>query len=155
MLQHSSVRPLVGCASRRCAAHHGLGRPGVCGRMSSRPACASVACTTWSRCSRARGSYVWLSPEEAHVLSPFRHAERVRCPVIMNYACHESPEFVRHDRAFAAALSDAGRPVELLVDEEANRFEIIESLGHPGDLPGRAALAQIAALDVGRGTYGP
>jgi arylformamidase len=57
----------------------------------------------------ARGDYVHLSAEEAHELSPLRHAARIAAPVRIAWGTAESPEFIRQGQAMAAALSGARR----------------------------------------------
>ena len=52
----------------------------------------------------ARGSYIKLSAAEEDDLSPIRHARRVPCPVLLPHAEHDTDEFQRHTREFAAAL---------------------------------------------------
>ena len=43
-------------------------------------------------------------------------------------------------RDFAAAVKAAGKPVELIVGEGFNHFEMQETLGNPYGIAGRAAL---------------
>jgi arylformamidase len=64
-------------------------------------------------------------------------------PVVLAYGTEESPEFQRQSRDFAAALTAAGKNVELLVGEGYNHFEMAETLGNPYGLLGRAALRQM------------
>jgi len=52
----------------------------------------------------------------------------------------ETPEFQRQTRDFAAAVKAAGKPVEFLVGESYNHFELLETLASPFGLLGRAAL---------------
>ena len=49
-------------------------------------------------------------------------------PVIVAYGTFETPEFQRQSRDFAAAVKAAGKPVQLLVAEGYNHFEIPETL---------------------------
>jgi hypothetical protein len=67
--------------------------------------------------------------EEA--LSPQRHLDRLTTPLIVAYGSFETPEFQRQSRDFAAAVKDAGKPVELIRGEGYNHFEFIETLGNP------------------------
>lgn len=46
-------------------------------------------------------------------------------------------------RDFAAAVQAAGKPMQLLVGEGYNHFEIIETLANPYGLLGRAVLEQM------------
>jgi len=69
-----------------------------------------------------------------------RQAQR---PVIVAYGTLETPEFQRQSRDFSAAVKAAGKPVQLLVAEGHNHFEIPETLANPYGLLGRAVLAQM------------
>ena len=84
-----------------------------------------------------------LSAEEIEALSPERHVERVRCPVVVAYGEGESPEFQRQARDFAAALKAAGRPVELLRADGVNHFEMLDLLGTNDGVLARAAIDQM------------
>lgn len=63
--------------------------------------------------------------------------------MIIAYGTLESPEFQRQSREFAAAVKAAGKPVELIVGEGYNHFEMQETMGNPFGLGGRAALKQM------------
>ena len=76
-------------------------------------------------------------------LSPQRHLDKLNVPVIVTYGTLETPEFQRQVRDFAAAVQAAGKPVQLLVGAGYNHFEIIETLGNPYGLLGRAVLEQM------------
>ena len=91
----------------------------------------------------ARSSYVKFTDEMEQVLSSQRHIDKLNCPVIVAYGTLETPEFQRQSRDFAAAVKAAGKPVELLVGANYNHFEIIETLGNPYGLLGRAVLEQM------------
>jgi arylformamidase len=91
----------------------------------------------------ARSSYVKFTDAMEDALSTQRHLARINCPVILAYGTFETPEFQRQSRDFAAALKAAGKPVELLVGEGYNHFEMCETLANPYGLIGRAALAQM------------
>jgi len=90
-----------------------------------------------------RSSYVKFTDEMVHMLSPQRHLDKLNAPVIVAYGTLETPEFQRQARDFAAAAQAAGKPVQLLVGEGYNHFEIVETLGNPYGLLGRAVLAQM------------
>ncbi|MDO9280174.1 MAG: alpha/beta hydrolase [Polaromonas sp.] len=94
----------------------------------------------------ARSSYVHLTDESEQALSAQRHIARLNAPLIVAYGTLETPEFQRQSRDFAAAVADAGKPVQLLVAEGLNHFEIIETLAQADSLLGRAALAQIGLI---------
>jgi len=91
----------------------------------------------------ARSKYVTFTDEIEHTLSPQRHLDKLTAPVLVAYGTLESPEFQRQSRDFAAAVKAAGKSVQLLVGEGYNHFEIIETLGNPYGLLGRAALEQM------------
>jgi arylformamidase len=69
----------------------------------------------------------------------------IRCPVAVAYGGSESPEFIRQAQAFAAALRDAGRNVDLLCVEDADHFQMADLLGEPGSPIHKAAMSQISA----------
>jgi arylformamidase len=90
-----------------------------------------------------RSSYVKFTDEMVEALSPIRHLGRLRAPLIVAYGTYETPEFQRQARDFAAAVSDAGKPVELLVGEHYSHLELPETLCNPYGLLGAAMLRQI------------
>jgi arylformamidase len=89
----------------------------------------------------ARSKYVKFTDEIEEAMSPQRHLDLLRAPVVVTYGTHETPEFQRQSREYAAAVKAAGKPVELIVAENYNHFETEESLGNPYGPNGRAALA--------------
>ena len=88
----------------------------------------------------ARSNYVEFDDAIVSALSPIRHLSRLHAPLIVAYGTRETPEFQRQNREFAAAVEAAGKPVQLLVGENYNHFELPETLGNPYGLLGRAAL---------------
>jgi len=88
----------------------------------------------------ARSNYVKFTDEMEHALSPQRHLDRLNCPVTVAYGALETPEFQRQARDFAAAIAAVGKPVQLLVGEGYNHFEIVETLANPYGVLGWAAL---------------
>ncbi len=96
----------------------------------------------------ARSSYVEFTDETEHALSTQRHLERLSCPVIVVHGTLETPEFQRQTRDFAAAVKAAGKPVQLLVAQGYNHFEIFETLASPYGLLGRAALEQMKLVSA-------
>jgi arylformamidase len=88
----------------------------------------------------ARSNYVKFTDAIEEELSALRHLDRLACPVIVGYGTCETPEFQRQARDFAAAVEAAGKPVQLLVGEGYNHFEMLETLANPYGLLGRAAL---------------
>jgi arylformamidase len=97
----------------------------------------------------ARSSYVKFTDDIEQALSTQRHVARIQAPVVLAYGTMETPEFQRQSRDFAAALQAAGKPVQLLVGENYNHFEIPETLANPFGLLGRAALAQMKLAPAG------
>lgn len=94
-------------------------------------------------CLSARRRYLACTAEMEHALSPQRHLDALNAPVIVTYGTLETPEFQRQAREFAAAAQAAGKSVRLLVGDGYNHFEIIETLGNPYGLLGRAVLEQM------------
>ena len=88
----------------------------------------------------SRSSYVHITDEIEQALSPARHIDRLRAPIIVTYGGNETPEFQRQNRDFAAAVKGAGKPIELVAASDFNHFEMVESLGNPYGANGRAAL---------------
>ena len=87
-----------------------------------------------------RSSYVKFNDATVEDLSAQRHVERLVCPLTLACGTNESPEFIRQSHDFAAAVRAAGKPVELIVAENYNHFEIGETLANPYVLLGHAAL---------------
>jgi arylformamidase len=67
---------------------------------------------------------------------------------VLSYGTYETPEFQRQTRDFAAAVRAAGKPVELIVGEGYNHFEMLETLANPFGLLGRAVLAQMGLPQI-------
>ena len=91
----------------------------------------------------ARRHYIKFTDEMVETLSPQRNLDKLNAPVIVAYGSLETPEFQRQARDFAAAVKAAGKDAELLVAEGYNHFEVIETLGNPYDVLGRAVLEQM------------
>jgi arylformamidase len=87
-----------------------------------------------------RSQYVKFTDEIEQGLSSQRHLDQLNAPIIVAYGTQETPEFQRQSREFAAAVTAAGKPVELIVAEGFNHFEMQETLGNPYGIGGRAAL---------------
>jgi arylformamidase len=90
-----------------------------------------------------RSKYVTFTDEIEQELSALRHLDRLNCPLIVAYGTQETPEFQRQARDFAAAVKAAGKPVQLIVGEGYNHFEIQETLASPYGLLGHAVLEQM------------
>jgi arylformamidase len=91
----------------------------------------------------ARGNYVSFTDEMVDRLSAIRHIDKISVPITLGYGTEETPEFQRQARDFAAAVKAAGKPVELLVGQHYNHFEMGETFANPFGLMGRAALDRI------------
>ena len=96
----------------------------------------------------ARSNYVTFTDEVEQALSSQRHLHLLKCPVIVGYGTLETPEFQRQSRDFAAAVKAIGKPVERLVGEGYNHFEMPETFANPYGLLGRAALEQMKLAPV-------
>src|SRR5690349_19822918 len=90
-----------------------------------------------------RSSYVKFTPAMVEKLSGGRYVSSLDTPLVLAYGTCETPEFQRQTRDFAAALQAAGKPVDLLVGEAYNHFELLETLANPYGLTGRAMLQQM------------
>jgi arylformamidase len=90
-----------------------------------------------------RSKYVKFTDAMEQELSAMRHLDRLHTPLALSYGTYETPEFQRQTRDFAAAVKTAGKPVELLVGEGYNHFEMLETLANPYGLLGRAVLGQM------------
>ena len=91
----------------------------------------------------ARSRYVKFTDEAEAELSALRHLDRIACPLLVGYGTCETPEFQRQACDFAAAVKAASKPVQLLVGQAYNHFEMLETLASPYGLLGRAVLAQM------------
>ena len=91
----------------------------------------------------ARSKYVSFTDEMEHALSSQRHLDKLRAPVVVAYGTYETPEFQRQSRDFAAAVKAAGKPVQLIVGDGYNHFEMYETLANPYGVLGRAVLEQM------------
>jgi len=90
-----------------------------------------------------RSKYVKFTDAMEEALSAQRHIDKLNTPLILAHGTYETPEFQRQTRDFYAAVKAAGKPVELIVGEGYNHFEMLETLANPYGLLGRAVLAQM------------
>jgi arylformamidase len=90
-----------------------------------------------------RSSYVSFTQAMIEMLSGGRYIASLDTPLVLAYGTCETPEFQRQTRDFAAAVRAAGKPVELLVGQAYNHFELLETLANPYGLTGRAMLDQM------------
>jgi arylformamidase len=91
----------------------------------------------------ARNDYVQLDERMVEDLSPARHAGYIACPVVVGFGAHESDEFRRQAREFAAMINRQRGHADLIEGEGLNHFEIINTLASPTGLLGRIALRQM------------
>ena len=84
-----------------------------------------------------------FTDEMVAALSPMRHLDQLRAPLIVAYGTYETPEFQRQARDFAAAVRAAGKPLELIVGDNYSHLELPETLCNPYGLLGSAVLDQI------------
>lgn len=94
----------------------------------------------------SRRDYVAFSEDTVSALSPQRHIENLEAPLLIAVGSLEGPEFRRQSREFAAAVREKGKPVELIIAEHYNHFEILETLANPYGILGRAALEQMGLV---------
>ena len=88
----------------------------------------------------ARSKFVHFTDEMEEKLSAQRHLDKLVAPVALVYGSLETPEFQRQSRDFHAAVKAAGKPVTIEVMEGYNHFEVMEAIGNPLSLFGRAAI---------------
>ena len=138
LISHSSGSHLAGSAVTHDWAKEGLPRDILKGATVS----SGMYDLKPVRLSK-RSKYVKFTDAMEQELSAIRHLDRLATPLIVSYGTYETPEFQRQARDFAAAVKAAGKPVELLVGEAYNHFEMLETLANPYGLLGRAALAQM------------
>ena len=93
-----------------------------------------------------RSAYVNFTPAMVEKLSGGRYIGSLNTPLVLAYGTSETPEFQRQTRDFAAAVKAADKPVELLVGEAYNHFELLETLANPYGLAGRAMLKQMGLV---------
>jgi arylformamidase len=142
LISHSSGSHLAGCAVTHDWSKDGLPRDIIKGATLS----SGMYDLEPVRLSK-RSAYVKFTDAMEHELSAIRHLDRLATPLIVSYGTYETPEFQRQTRDFAAAVKAAGKPVELLVGEAYNHFEMLETLANPYGLLGRAVLAQMGLAE--------
>ena len=90
-----------------------------------------------------RSAYIAFTDEVEDSMSAQRHVGSFDVPVVLLHGSHETPEFQRQTRDFAAALDEAGKSVRYVFAEGYNHYEIMESLGDPHGPFGSAAMSQV------------
>jgi arylformamidase len=138
LISHSSGSHLAGCAVTHDWAKEELPRDILKGATLS----SGMYDLKPVRLSK-RSQYVKFTDAMEQELSPIWRLDKLATPLNISYGTYETPEFQRQARDFAAAVKAAGKPVELLVGEAYNHFEMLETLANPYGLLGCAALAQM------------
>ncbi len=138
LISHSSGSHLAGCLVTSDWAKDGLPRDILKGAALS----SGMYDLQPVRLSK-RSKYVKFTDAMENELSAIRHLDRLHTPLVLTYGTYETPEFQRQTRDFAAAVKAAGKPVELLVGEGYNHFEMLETLNNPYGLLGRAVFKQM------------
>jgi arylformamidase len=90
-----------------------------------------------------RSAYVKFTAAMVEKLSSQRHLGSLHAPLVLAYGTCETPEFQRQTKEFFAAVRALSKPVELIVGEAYNHFELLETLANPYGLMGRAMLRQM------------
>jgi arylformamidase len=138
LISHSSGSHLAGCVVTSDWAKDGLPRDILKGAALS----SGMYDLKPVRLSK-RSKYVKFTDAMEEELSAIRHIDRLNTPLVLTYGTYETPEFQRQSRDFAAAVKAAGKPVELLVGEGYNHFEMLETLNNPYGLLGHAVFKQM------------
>jgi arylformamidase len=132
---HSSGSHLSGCVVTHDWEAEGLPRDILKGALLS----SGMYDLTPVRLSK-RSAYVNFTDEMVEKLSAIRHLDKLHTPLIVSHGTQETPEFQRQAKEFAAAVAAAGKPVQLIVGEGYNHFELPETLANPYGYLGRALL---------------
>ncbi len=143
LISHSSGSHLAGCVVTHDWAKDGLPADILKGAALS----SGMYDLKPVRLSK-RSKYVKFTDAMEEALSAVRHLDKLNTPLVLTYGTYETPEFQRQTRDFAAAVRGAGKPVELLVGEGYNHFEMLETLANPYGLLGRAVLGQMQLMQA-------
>ncbi len=137
LLSHSSGSHLASCVVTHDWSQEGL--PPV---IKSAAMCSGMYDLTPVRLSK-RSRYLNFTDQMESELSAMRHLDKLLTPLILAYGTYETPEFQRQTYDFARAVKAAGKPVELIVGEGYNHFEMLETLANPYGIMGRPVFAQM------------
>jgi arylformamidase len=143
LVSHSSGSHLAGCVVTHDWEKEGL----PCGILKGATLSSGMYDLAPVRLSK-RSKYVKFTDAMEQSLSAMRHLDKLNTPLVLTYGTYETPEFQRQSRDFAAAVKSAGKPVELIVAEGYNHFEMLETLANPYGILGRAVLGQIGLLET-------
>ena len=87
-----------------------------------------------------RSKFVTITDEAEEKLSAQRHLDRLATPLVLVHGTHETPEFKRQTRDFLSAVQKAGKPVQFLLAEGYNHFDLQEMASNPYSVLGSAVL---------------
>lgn len=132
---HSSGSHLGGCVVTHDWAAEGLPRDILKGALLS----SGMYDLVPVRLSK-RSAYVKFTDRTVETLSAIRHLDKLHTPLVVSYGTEETPEFQRQAKEFAAAVLASGKPVQLIVGEGYNHFELPETLANPYGYLGRTLL---------------
>ena len=94
----------------------------------------------------ARSTYVKFTDSIEDALSAQRHLEFLNTPIIVAHGSLETPDFQRQSRDFAKAVKDIGKPVDYIVGENYNHFEMLETIASPYGILGKLVLKQMQLI---------
>jgi arylformamidase len=92
-----------------------------------------------------RAEYVRIDDRVEREFSPLHQIAFLKAPLLLSIGSKESPEFRRQAQEYADAVTRSGRQTSVIVGENYNHFEILETLGNPYGLLGRNLLGLIDA----------
>jgi arylformamidase len=91
----------------------------------------------------ARSAYVKFTNAMEEALSSQRHLDLLSTPLIVAHGSLETPEFKRQSRDFAKAVKDSGKPIEFVIGQGYNHFEMPQTLANPYGVLGELVLQQM------------
>jgi arylformamidase len=91
----------------------------------------------------ARSSYVKFTDSMEQALSTQRHLDLLNAPIIVAHGSLETPDFQRQGRDFAKAVKDSGKPIEYIIGQNYNHFEMPETIANPYGILGKLVLKQM------------
>jgi arylformamidase len=94
----------------------------------------------------ARSTYVKFTDSIEDALSAQRHLEFLNTPIIVAHGSLETPDFQRQSRDFAKAVKDIGKPVDYIVGQNYNHFEMPETIANPNGILGKLVLEQMKLI---------
>lgn len=84
--------------------------------------------------------HIRFTDEIEQAMSPRRHLDLLRAPVVITCGTCDSPELRSQSRDFYAAAAAAGKQAKLIEAANSGHMDVAESLGNPYGINGRAAL---------------